>query len=91
MQEHVRCILVSDANMQRTKFVATYAKLEEQCSLLRLQEHKNSVRATLEASMVSFETNAGTSLEAGKELLDGFLDCHNLVSTELLPATRGLL
>ena len=38
MQEHVRCILVSDANMQGTVFVATYAKLEEQCSLLRLQD-----------------------------------------------------
>ena len=36
IQEHVRFILVSDANMQRTVFVATYAKLEEQCSLLRL-------------------------------------------------------
>ena len=52
MQEHVGCILVSDANMQRTAVVVAYATLEGQCSLLGLQEHKNSVRATLGASML---------------------------------------
>ena len=35
IQEHVRCILGCQAKMQRTVFVATYAKLQEQCSLLR--------------------------------------------------------
>ena len=54
IQEHVRCILGGQAKMQRTLFVATYAKFARTvfvANFARTQEHKNSVRATLGASM----------------------------------------